>query len=105
MTDALDVLAALLILLAGADWIAAVILLRAARRYRWPALVDRASTALALAFAATLIGFIAGARLFDIRLGQPVFLLLLIAIFMLVSLPSLVWLWAYLRGHFGERGE
>ena len=93
-------LPAILIGLAVADWIAAVILVRGALRTRWVALQERAGTAVILAVLASGIAVLAVSRVTGLSLPAPVPQVILSAVLVLLSLPSLLWLIAYLRGRF-----
>lgn len=96
----LQVASVALILFAAFDWIATIVLVRAAQRMDEPALTERAIasfilTAIATGFAVLALGYLIGTRL-----PQPVTAILLVGGLLAVSVPQLVWLLAYWGGRF-----
>lgn len=89
-----------LVVLAVFDWVATVTLWRAARVIHEIALTERAAASLILTIAATAIGVLSLAYLLGVRLASPFPTLLLIVGLVLLSVPQLVWLAAYVRGKF-----
>lgn len=90
----------LLILLAVVDWIATVVLLRASRRVREPALDERVVASTILSFAATCIAILAVAFILEFDLPDGSGTAILVAAVLLMSLPQLVWFVAYRLGRF-----
>jgi hypothetical protein len=100
-------LAALVLFLAPVPgWVATVILLAAAlRKPRIAALTERAFAAVILSGAASAAAYLASARLGLRDVDNGLAVLLLIAICIAVSIPSLVWLSTFLKGGFGRSDE
>ena len=100
--NVVDQIALLLVPLAVANVGSTVILVLAARRHHWPALQERATVAVVLAvvaIAAALVGLVR-LRLLDL---DPEVSLGVIAIGLaLISVPSILWLIAFLAGRFKE---
>jgi hypothetical protein len=98
----LDLFAGLLILLAVLNVGSTVILVLAALRHRWPALEERATVAVILAIGATVAATLGMARLHVLSMAPDLAVGLLVVTLTLISLPSLIWLVAYLAGRFEE---
>lgn len=81
------------------DWVASAILIRAAQRLNEPALAERATASVILTIAATCIAIPSAAFVVKANLGG-VGTIILIGGLLLVTLPQLVWLVSYWRGHF-----
>ena len=90
----------LLIGLAVIDWLATVILVRAALQLDEPALQERASTSVILSVGASLAAVLAGAFLLGVILADGVAFLFLCAGLVILSAPQLLWVLAYWRGKF-----
>jgi hypothetical protein len=90
----------LLIGLAVMDWVATVILVRAALRLHEPSLEERATTSVLLSIGASGVAMLAGAYLLGVSLPQWLSFLLLVAGLVILSAPQLVWLAAYKLGRF-----
>lgn len=93
-------LSALLILLAIADWTATVVLVRGALRLKYVALQERAGVAVMLSLMALGLACLGAARLLHAAVSPDVTTGIIIAVFLGISVPQLVWLVAYLRGRF-----
>ena len=91
-----DALAVLLILLPVADWLAAVILVRAARQ-KPPihALTERAWSAVLLSIAATFAAILGFVRLQFLPIEREIAITMLALALVFVSIPALYWLWLY----------
>lgn len=98
----LDYIAALLVLLAGVNVVSTVILVAAALRHHWAALRERATVAVILALIAVGAAFLGLNRLRILNLPPEVPVAILAIGLVLVSAPSLIWLWGYLSGRFEE---
>ena len=99
----IDALALLLFVLPVPGWVATVILVRAAlHRPRIAALSERAFAAVVLSGAATVAAYLASARLGLRDLDTGVAIVLLAAVEVAVSVPSVIWLVRFLRGDFGR---
>lgn len=96
----IEIAAWALVLLAIADWGATVTLVRAALEEQEPALEERATVAVVLTLAATGAAGLAVAFLARIQLGSDFRTFVLIAVLLLISLPQLLWYWAYRVGRF-----
>ena len=98
--NVLDVLATILFVLAIVNVASTVVLVAAAWRHHWPALEERATVAVILA-AAAICGAILGLnRLHVLSLNTEQSLAVLALALILISVPSLVWLAAFLIGRF-----
>lgn len=95
-----DVVAMLLILLAGFDWIATSMLIRGARHVHEPALEERATAATIMTFGATAAAVASVIVLLDLEATDGVWLLLFTVGFVALSVPQLIWATAYWRGGF-----
>lgn len=95
-------LARLLVVLAVLDWGVALYLVAAAWKHRWAALIDRALTAVILAASATIAAILGLNRVVPLGLPPDVAILLLVVAIVLVSVPAVLWLYAYLAGKFGR---
>ncbi len=93
-----DVISLALIVLALADWFATMILVRAARSLREPALAERAGTSVVLSIGASGAAILGIAQLLRVQHGAALWLLTvgLVAL----SLPQLIWCIAYFTGRF-----
>lgn len=98
----LDGVAVLLVVLAGINVLSTAVLVMAALRHHWPALEERASMAAILALVAIGAALLGLNRLRILNLHNDVSTGLLAVGLLLVSVPSLVWLWGYLAGQFDE---
>lgn len=98
----IDVLAVCLVLLAVVNVGSTVILVVAAFRHRWRALIERAIQAVILAVAALAAAYLGMARLHLVTVTPDVATVLLAGILVALSLPSLIWLIAFLTGRFDE---
>ena len=98
----LDAIAALLVVLAGVNVVSTAILVVAAWRHRWPALAERATIAVVLAVIAIGFALLGAHRLHLLTLPSEASLTILAVGLLLVSVPSLVWLLAFLAGRFDE---
>lgn len=90
----------ILIILAVIDWIATVILARAALRLREPALQERATASAIMTLAATSIGVLSGAYILNIELSDGLGTAILVGALLLFSLPQVIWMIAYELGRF-----
>ena len=90
----------ILVVLAVIDWIATVILIRAAFSVKAAALEERATASLILTIAASLIAGLALAYVFSFKLPDGVGTAALVGALLLLSLPQVVWVLAYERGKF-----
>lgn len=90
----------LLVVAAAIDWIATVTLVRAAFRVKEAALQERATAAVILTFAASVIALLSLAFIFRITLPEGVGTSLLVGALLLLSLPQMVWVVAYEFGRF-----
>lgn len=90
----------LLVGLALIDWVATVTLVRASARSNEAALEERATAAVILTFAASLIALLALAFIFDIKVPGDIGTAMLIGSLLLLSVPQLVWVVAYEFGRF-----
>lgn len=90
----------ILVILAVIDWLATTTLIRAALREKEAALEERATAALILTFAASLVAFLALAYVFNVTVTDGLGTAALIGALMLLSVPQLLWLAAYERGQF-----
>ena len=100
--DPLDAVSAALIVLGILNVIATLVLLDGARRHRWPALVERALMAVLLTVAGASIAVLAFARLDHLAIDRGVATVFLIVPFIMLSIPNIVWLVAYMLGKFDE---
>lgn len=100
--NVLDCFAALLVLLAILNVGSTVILVVAALRHRWSALEERAIVAVVLAVGATFAAMLGLNRLHVLTVAPDLAVGLLVIALTLFSLPSLIWLLAYLSGKFEE---
>lgn len=82
------------------DWLATVILTRAARREREPALDERATVSAALTIGATGAAVLAAAFLLNVKLTDALAFVLIAAALLILSLPQLLWLASYWAGRF-----
>lgn len=98
----LDALAVLLVLLALVNVTSTGVLVFAAMRHHWAALEERATMAVILAFIALGAATIGLGRLHILNLPSEASLAILAVGLVLVSVPSLVWLWGYWTGRFDE---
>lgn len=98
--SALDAVAALLLVLLVADWSAVVMMLRIRRAARRPntALASRHLTAILISLAATIAGGLAVAQLLRRDVDGVTETWAIAAVFVLMSLPQVHWLWLYWRG-------
>lgn len=92
---------ALLIGLALVNVLSTSILVMAALRHRWAALEERASTAAILAAVAVAVPVLSLTGLGDPTVHDVLIVILLFAS-LLISIPSVVWLVAFLAGKFDE---
>lgn len=97
----LDIVSAVLVVLAVLDWAATVVLIAGARRLHEPALTERAIAATILSIAASGVAFLGAARLTDTTLPAGVSTTVLILSLLAVSMPQLLWIGLYWRGRFG----
>lgn len=98
----LDAVAACLVVLALVNVVSTSILVLAALRHRWPALEERATVAVVLALIAVGAATMGLVRLKVLDLPSEVSLGILAVGLLLVSVPSIVWLVAFLAGRFDE---
>lgn len=98
----LDAIAFVLIAFAAVNVISTSVLIRAALRHHWPALEERATVAAVLAVAAVGGAALGLARLRLLDLPPGVSLALMAVGLVLISVPSIVWLFAYWTGQFDE---
>ena len=98
----LDAVAWLLIAFAAVNVTSTTVLVRAALRHHWPALEERATVAFVLAIAAVGAAVLGFARLRILDLPSEASLGLIAVGLMLVSVPSVIWAWAYWTGRFDE---
>lgn len=95
-----DVIAWLLVVLAAVDVSVTVVLVRAARRLNEPALAERATISILLTIGGVALAILGAARLVELRLPPTLAFWLLIGVFVIVSLPQLVWFALYRLGRF-----
>lgn len=96
----MNAVAGLLIVFAVIDWIATAVLVSASRRLHEPALTERAVASVILSLSASGIAVLSGAFLAGVVLFPALRLTLLVGALVLLSVPQIVWLAAYLRGRF-----
>jgi len=95
------VIAVVLIALALIDWLATVVLIRAAHRYHEAALTERAIVSVILTLIATGTAVLAADYLVrEVTLPAAAGTALLTAGLLAVSLPQIVWAILYWRGRF-----
>jgi hypothetical protein len=100
--NVMDTLAVVLIALAIANVGSTTILVLAAARHRWPALEERATVAVVLAVIAAGAATLGLVRLRILDLSSEASVAVLAVGLVLVSVPSIVWLAAFLTGRFEE---
>ena len=99
----IQALGAVLILLAGINWISTGILVGVALgRPRIPALVERAAVATILTAAASIAGFLGYVAIVGPALPREIGLSLLAAMALLCSVPGVLWLGLFLTGRLGS---
>jgi hypothetical protein len=98
----LDGIAVCLVALAVLNIGSTTILVAAAARHHWPALEERATVAVVLAVIAMGAATMGLARLKVLSLAPEASLAILVIGLLLVSVPSIVWLVAFLAGRFDE---
>ncbi len=98
----LDAVAYLLIAFAAVNVISTFVLVRAALRHHWPALEERATVAVVLAVVAVGAACLGLVRLHILNLSNEVSLGIIAVGLMLVSVPSVIWAFAYWTGRFDE---
>lgn len=98
-------LSRLLVALAFLDWVVAGVLVVAAWRHRWGALIDRALTALLLALSATIAAVLGLNRAIPLGLPRETAIALLVVAMILISVPAVLWVYAFLAGKFGGDSE
>jgi hypothetical protein len=98
----LDAIAAALVILALVNVTSTTILVGAALRHRWAALEERATVAVVLAVIAVGAATMGLVRLKLLNLPSEATLAILAVGLLLVSVPSIVWLLAFLAGRFDE---
>ena len=96
----LDVVSVALVLFAGIDWVATVILVRAARSHTSPALSERALVSVVLSTIAAGAALLALNRLIGLNLPNGVAIVILSGGLLAVSVPQLVWVGLYFKGRF-----
>ena len=101
-----DALALLLILLVPFDWLVAGLLLYIARLHpSLLALRERAVASVVCAIAATIAGVLGWARLGVVTIPSGAGIYLITAVLILVSLPSLYWLFLLATGRWRLGGH
>ncbi len=90
----------LLVGLAIIDWIATLRLVRASAGSNEAALEERATAAVILTFAASLVALLAIAFIFNVTLPDGVGTAALIGALLAISVPQLIWVFAYELGRF-----
>lgn len=96
----IDVLAIVLIALAGLDVIATVVLVNGARNLHEAALSERAIAAAILTGGAIAAAVLGGSYLLTRDVPADLFVPLLAVGFLALSIPQLIWVVLYLRGGF-----
>ena len=96
----LDVISAVLIVLAAIDVIATITLVRAAVRTRENSLTERAMVSVLLTAFAVSVALLAVNRLGQWHLPTEVATVILVGGLLLISVPQIVWLVAYRRQGF-----
>lgn len=90
------------IVLGAINVLTSAVLLSAAWKHRWPALVDRAIVSLSLTVAGACIAVLAIGRLMRFNFDRTTGTALLLVPLILLSVPGVVWLIAYHLGRFDE---
>lgn len=95
-----DVLAVVLIALVVIDWAATRILVIGARRLKYPALSERAGVSTILSVLASGLALLSALYLLGVKTPPIVSGFVIIAVFLGISLPQVVWAIQYIRGRF-----
>jgi len=98
--NALDIVSAFLIALAGIDVVLTTVLVRAARRTGERSLIERAVVSIMLTAFAVGVALLAVNRLAQLHLPTEVATLILIGGLVLISVPQIVWFIVYRRKGF-----
>lgn len=97
-----DLLAIVLIALVVLDWLATRILWLGARRLKYPALSERAGVSVQLSTLASGLAILSVLYLLGVKTPPIVSAAIIIAVFLGVSLPQVVWVIQYIRGVFDD---
>ncbi len=98
-----DVLSIALIVLAALDLAVTVVLVRGALRLKYVALEERATVSTVLSLMALGLAALGAARLLHVTVSPDLTTIIIVLVFLGISVPQLVWGWAYLTGRFDGR--